>query len=463
MTVRRISWRAAARLLDNESGFTIIELVMASVVLAIISAPVAGVLLAAAAQSKTAREETAANQLLSTKLETIRTLAYASVGIAGGNPSGVLDDSVATSLSNGESVTIATKVSYVNDPIPTAYVTNADYKKVVLTITRASDGRKLAAATTYVASASAPPLSGTGWVQIKRQIVDAVTAAPLPNAQVEVVGGPNAEDRTDVADGSGTVLFPALGSASSGTPVYTLTTALSGYSVFPDDLPTQTPEQVGSSPGLNSVGTVRMYQNGVSVTVNVQNSSGAAYTSGATITIQSSRCGVATLTIPSGQSSATVTTCQWANGKTISLVPNVPGQVPSFDKYGVTAWTSGGLFGSATQFTLPSNYPSTLTQTATVKLSSSSFTTKTVTVTVTKGGVIDKNARVLLTGGPASAPLFLYGTTNSSGQASFTIPVTSTSSTYTVAANDQGAAQGTLNFTATTSTSSPISQTVAIS
>src|SRR5690242_13320849 len=57
MTVRRISWRAAARLLDNESGFTIIELVMASVVLAIISAPVAGVLLAAAAQSKTAREE----------------------------------------------------------------------------------------------------------------------------------------------------------------------------------------------------------------------------------------------------------------------------------------------------------------------------------------------------------------------------------------------------------------------
>src|SRR5437660_1210106 len=86
-SMRRIRWRPAVRWANNESGFTIIELVMASVVLAIISAPVAGVLLAAAAQSKTAREETAANQLLSSKLETIRTLAYASVGISGGNPS----------------------------------------------------------------------------------------------------------------------------------------------------------------------------------------------------------------------------------------------------------------------------------------------------------------------------------------------------------------------------------------
>ena len=76
---------------------------------------------------------------------------------------------------DGEEVTITRAITYVADPIPTAYVTNADYKKVVVTVTRTSDGHVLSQKTTLVSSASAPPYSGSTWVQVKRQVVDAVT------------------------------------------------------------------------------------------------------------------------------------------------------------------------------------------------------------------------------------------------------------------------------------------------
>jgi prepilin-type N-terminal cleavage/methylation domain-containing protein len=448
----------------DERGFTLIEMIFTAVILAIVSAPIAGVLLASAGESVRARERTAADQIVQTKLETIRTLSYAQVGLTGGNPPGTLAASVSTSLPSGEKVTVTTQATYVTDSIPTAYVTHADYKKVVVTILRQSDGAKLSQDTTYVASASAPPLAGTGWIQIKRQVVDAVTAQPIVGASVDVTGGPpGAPTRTDTTDGSGTVLFPALDSSSSlPPPSYTLAATMAGYSVFPDDLPPLTPEQVGASPGLNSTATIRMYLP-ASLTVNVQTSAGTAYTAGATVSLESSRCGVTTVSIPAGQSSTTVTTCDWAKGKTISLVPNVLGQSPVFDKYGATAWSSsGGLWGAATPFTVPSGYPATLTQTATVKFGSTTYaTTKQVRVTVTKGGSPDTNARVNVTGGPAG--VYLYGATDSSGTVTLTIPVTSTASTYTVSANDQGAASGTATFTASTGSTSPIASAVAIS
>jgi prepilin-type N-terminal cleavage/methylation domain-containing protein len=458
---RRLS-RVLARLRD-ERGFTLIELIMTSVILAIISAPIAGVMLAAAASSASSRERTAADQMIQAKLETIRTLPYTSVGLVNGNPSGVLVASQSTSLPSGEKITIATTASWVTDAIPTAYVTHADYKKVTVTITRQSDGKQLSQNSTLVASASAPPLAGTGWVQIKRQVVDAVTTSPLPGAGVTVTGGPNSITSSDTTDGSGTVLFPALASSTAQPPPnYTLATTLTGYNVFPDDLPPGLAEQVGASPGLNSTTTLRMYLP-TSLTVNLKNSSGNPYTSGATVSLQSSRCGLQSVSVPSGQSSTTITTCNSSRTVTaIPLVPNVLGQTPLFDKYGATAASnSGGLWGSAAQFTVPSAYPTTLTQSVNITLATS-YSTKTLTVTVMKGGSVDTNARVNVSGGPAG--VFLFATTNTSGQATFTIPVTSTATAFTVSANDQGTASGTAsNTTWSTSTSSPISSTVTIS
>ena len=123
---------------------------------------------------------------------------------------------------------------------------------------------------------------------------------------------------------------------------------------------------------------------------------------------------------------------------------------------------SGGFWGAATQFTVPSVYPSLLTQAVTVKFSATTYaTTKQVKVTVTKAGTADTNARVIVTGGPAG--VYLYGTTDASGQVTLTIPVTATASTYTVNANDQGATSGSTTFSASTGSSSPIPSAVAIS
>jgi len=78
--------------------------------------------------------------------------------------------------------------------------------------------------------------------------------------------------------------------------------------------------------------------------------------------------------------------------------------------------------------------------------------TRTINVTVTKSGSADSNARVELTGGAPG--VYLYGTTNSSGVASFTVPVTSTGYTFKATANDMGTASGTA--TTASLTNSPL-------
>jgi len=449
----------------SEAGFTLIEVLLAGIMLAILSVPISGLLSATASISRLDRERTGADQYAQAQIEELHTLPYTQVGLVGANPPGILVASTAAKLPSGEAVTMKTQVSWVADPIPTAYVTNADYKKVILTITRNSDNAQLSQKTTYIASASAPPFAGSTWDQIKRQVIDAVTNLPLIGASVNLTGGPGAENRTDTTDGSGTVLFPALTSSANGTPVFTLATTLAGYSVFPDDISPGAASSVSSTAGVNSIGTVRMYKP-VSLTVNVQTSAGVPYTSGAFVSLDSSRCGQSSVNIPSGSSSTTITTCNYATGKSVLLPPNVSGQVPLDDDYFVTAWSSSGGFWGATPSTgvvIPSAYPNTLTQTVTVKFGSSAFaTTKVINVTVKKGGSNDSNARVELKGGPAS--VYLYATTNGSGLAAFTVPVSATGFTFTATGNDMGAASGTAaTGSITTGTTSPIALTVNIS
>ena len=61
--------RRIVRFLGREDGFTIIELGMTTLILAIISAPIAGVLMAAGAQSASARMRTGADELLASQVE----------------------------------------------------------------------------------------------------------------------------------------------------------------------------------------------------------------------------------------------------------------------------------------------------------------------------------------------------------------------------------------------------------
>ena len=476
----RVKRDVAGRLRD-EAGFTLIEVVLAAMMLAIISAPISAIISQSAVIAKLARERTGADQIAQTQIESIRALDYYSVGTSCtlnpppcGNPSGSL---FATSpnttfpnpvlLPDGEAVTIKRQVTYVADPIPTAFVTNADYKKVVVTVSRASDGHQLSQKTTYVSSASAPPYGGSTWVQIKRQVIDAVTNLPLAGVSVNLTGGPKAENRTDVTDGAGNVVFPALTSSSTSLPVFTLVSTLSGYAVFPDDISPGAPSSIPSTPGLISTGTIRMYLP-TTLTVNVQSNGGGVFNSGAYVSLDSSRCGVQQATIPAGSSSITFTTCDYANGKTVPLVPNVLGQVPLDDKYYVTAWAKNGTgnWSPGTAVTVPSAYPTTLSQTVNVQFVGATYaTTKGILVTVKKAGAADANARVEVTGTPTGlgTPLYLYGTTNSSGQVTITVPVVSTSTTFTVNANDMGVTKGSGTVSLSTASGTTTSLTVNIS
>jgi type II secretory pathway pseudopilin PulG len=464
----RIMKQAKARLrtVRREAGFTLIEVLIAGLMMVIIGAPLAMILTASAATAGNARERTAADQYAQTAIETIRTLAYTQVGITGGNPSGVLTASDAANLPSGEQITVDTSVNWVSDSIPSnPYVSNADYKKVVVTVTRVSDGVQLAQKTTYIASASAPPQAGTTWVQIKRTFLDPVTNTVLPGVSVHLTGGPTTPtaNRTDTTDVSGVVLFPALDSDPT-TPIanYTLTPTLSPYVLYPDDRSPDTSVLVPATPGLVSTDTTRMYEP-ATLTVNVLASNGQPYTSGAKISLDSSRCGLQTVTIASGSSSSVITTCNWAGLSGIPLIPNIGGMTPAFDRYFVTAWNTAATSWGATPNTgvlVPSDYPTTLTQSVNVQLTSTAYTTKTVNVTVKKNGSTQTNARVEVTGGQAG--VYLYGITNSSGVATFTVPVTSTAFTFTVNANDStGAAKGTATFSS--STTSPIAVPVSIS
>ena len=286
------------RKLRNEAGFTLIEVLIAGLMLVIIGAPLSLILTSSAALAGSARERTTADQLAQTAIETMHSLAYSQVGINGGNPDGDLTAVTNTNLPSGEKVTVNTAVSYVNDPVPGAYVTKADYKKVVLTVNRVSDGTQLAQKTTYIASASAPPLRGTAWVQVTRTVVDAKANTPIVGATVHLTGGKSGatEDRTDKTDAAGNVTFPALGSDTAIPPAnYTLATTAAPYLMYPDDMAPDISAQIPATPGLASSDTIRMYKPGITLTVNVQNSSGTTYTTGnATVSIDSSRCGVQT-------------------------------------------------------------------------------------------------------------------------------------------------------------------------
>ena len=480
-----------SRRLRQEAGFTLIEVLLAGVMLAILSVPISGLLSTTAAIARLDRQRTSADQLAQKQIETIHALPYFDVGLVGANPQGTIASPTTATLPSIGSVTVTTKVTYVADALPSnQYPTSADYKKVVVTVTNTVTGKVLSTKTTYIAPASAPPNAGSGWIQIQRTVVDAVTNLALPGASVNLTGGPDTNpvtNRTDTTDAAGTVLFPGLSTTSNGTPGYTiLTTPLAGYSIFPDDLAPASVTSVASTVGNNSVGTVRMYKQGVSLTVNVQDKNGNPYTGGATVSLDSSRCGVQAINIPSGQSSYTFTNCYPWGTEQVPLVsplpstllpPNVLGQVPLDDKYYVTAWSTTattGNWSSGTAVSVPSSYPGTLTQSVNVKMVSATFPynatpanslQKNLVVTVKKSGVNDTNARVEVTGAPTgiSPGIALFGTTNASGQVTFTVPVVSGSTTFTVNANELGAIRGSATQALQQSSAASTNLTVNIS
>jgi type II secretory pathway pseudopilin PulG len=430
--------------LRDQGGFTLIEAVLAMTLFAIVSTALTGLLTSSVNAQGVARSKTLAEQVVNDQIEWIRQQDYYNnIGLVNGNPPGTISPTGLKNVSGTINVTglkaiMTTQISLVDDPTPASFQTRANYKKITVTLVRASDSKLLAQQVTYVAPPGQAPFAGINLAIVDATVIDMGGASPpLPGVGIQLASGPSSP-RNDVTDNAGNSVFPALtANPTSGPQAYynLILTPPSGYTVLKDDDVSLTPSAASAhvqlAPGQTFVTSLRVYQG---CTINVQlidQSTGLAYTGNATVTVQSSR-GSQTFAYAGGLAPIT----QIAGEKV------VPGLT-------YTVMVAGGFYATAMAQTVPNNYPTDLTSTFAL----SGYPTGSVTTTVTWGGAAVSGASVTLSGGPAS--FSQTATTNASGVATFSdVPA---GAGYTAAATKSGqTGSATATVVAGTTTNIPV-------
>jgi prepilin-type N-terminal cleavage/methylation domain-containing protein len=411
--------------LRGDSGFTLIEVVFAMILFAGLAAAMAGLLTSAVSANKFARQRTLADQAALEQIEAIRRLDYDDVGTVLGNPPGVVA-ATTTITKTGLDATITIQIRYVDDPTPTSYETNANYKRVMVSVRRTSDSQLLAREVTYVAPSSRTPFGGVNLAIIQPLVIDYGLNAPIENATVNLLTGPSAP-RSDVTDASGSVSFKKLTpnpTAACPPDCYDLTAVLSGY------VQLDSPTRVNVAPGQTATPTIQIYRPST-INVLVKDSGGAPY------------AGTASVKLTSGRNGATQTFS--VTGGSIAI-PAVAGEqiVPSV-QYTAQAWTNGSP-SCATAVTkyVPDNYPTVLTSTFTLTLGT--CPAGTVAVTVNQGSTPASGATVALSGGPYALST-VTGTTNGSGVVTFSNVPSGAGYTVTATKGGQSATPQTISVT----------------
>jgi hypothetical protein len=430
--------RRLRSLLRDQEGFGLVETMMAITMFAIVSAPLVGVLLASLAQQKSSHERTLATQTAQTAIESIRALPYDSIGVTNGNPAGsVSPTQTASQLGIGLDATVKTRISFMDDAPVTSYRTRADYKKIVVTVIRNVDSRLLAQDVTYVAPPGAGATAGQSQGIVIAQVIDYALNTPLVGATVTVSAGPS-PSRSDVADTSGSVVFPALLPTTVSANHYDVTTASTGYVTLREDLPPSTSARTALVGGQTFQTVLRMYKP-CTIYVAATNSDGTPYTGTATATVASSR-GTQSFTFTGGQ-----LTVPMVAGE--QVVPNV--------QYTVRILASNGTYSTPVTALVPNAYPVDLTKTFSQALGGTPAALQSLTVKVVNAsGVAQANAAVTVSGGPGSN-ILLAGTTDASGNAVFSVPgnsspgYTTTATIGTLTGNATGAVTATTTRTVT--------------
>jgi type II secretory pathway pseudopilin PulG len=421
--------------LSAEDGFGLVELLMAMTMFAVVSAPLAGVLLASVSQQKLSKERTLAAQTAQTAIETIRALPYSSIGLQNGNPTGtVLPSQQANTFGiDGLDATVTTRISFMDDAPATAYRTRADYKRVVVTVVRNTDQRMLTQSATYIAPPGGGAYAGQNEGIVLAQVIDAVQNTPIVGASVLLGNGPSPA-RNDTTDSGGNVVFPSLMTTTGTQPFYSLTVTAPGYTTLREDTPPASTAQSAIVGGQTYQTILRVYK-ASTVTIVAKNANGTAYTGTATATISSSR----------GSQSFSFT------GGTIN-VPSIAGElvVPNV-QYTARILASNGMYSTPTTALVPNAYPTDNTKTFTLTLGGTAATMVAFTVHVQNSvGNRVVGATVSVTGGPSSN-IELTGTSDSSGNVVFSVPSNSVPG-YAVTATS-GTLSGTSPSAAVTGTS----------
>lgn len=417
------------------------EIVIALLLFEVIGTSLIFLLSSATAATGLARQRTVAQQAALSQIESIRTLPYAAVGLVNGNPGGCLGVTSATtscpnssyppvtaSVNNGGLVaTLKTTVSYVNDPGPLSYTSYANYKKVVVTVTRTRDSKLLADAATYVA----PPVKASASnAVVKAQVVDYGNNTAVANVPVALATGPSAPEN-DTADAGGNVTFAGLtpNPTSGGQAYYDLSlTPPTGYVTLYDTVSPAAPAHVQLAPGQTWQTILNVYKPATAI-VQLKNWDGSTFAGSGTVTLGYQRPPGTNRTQNFSYTGSPLTITSMNEGtNTVQLIPGLSYtasvSAPTFYPNPPTSYT--------TTANVPDAYPSTLTHTFTF----TGAQRATVTATVKRGTTLCSNATVTVTGGPwGGAPWNLsLSATTVNGVA--TIPNVPIGSGYTIRATE---------------------------
>lgn len=416
-----------------EDGFGLVEMVMSTTLFLIISAPLIGVLLASVAQQKLAKERTLAAQTAQSAIETIRAMPYSSVGTTNGNPAGTVQPTQAASSFGiaGLDATVTTRISFMDDAPSTSYRTRADYKRVTVTVVRNGDSKPLTQDVTFVAPPGGGAYAGQSEGIVLAQVIDVALNTPIPGANVLLSGGPTPQ-RNDTTDANGSVVFPSLLPTTPVADHYDVTVSAPGYTTMREDTPPGSAARSAMVGGQTFQTVIRVYK-GSTIYVTAKNPDGSLYTGAATATISSTR-GTQSFSFSGGQ-----LTVQTLAGEPV--VPNV--------SYTAQVLAANGAYSTATTQTVPTSYPTDLTKTFTLTLGAPTTMVALTVHVVNASSVKQSGAAVTVSGGPGSN-ILLTGTTNTNGDAVFSVPSNS-SPGYTTAAT-LGALTGTASGAVTATT-----------
>jgi Carboxypeptidase regulatory-like domain len=403
----RSTLRASGARLRGEAGFGLVEAVIAMTLFLVVGTAMADVLSSSATSHGFTMDQTLGQEAADAQIEDVRALPYDSVGTTSGNPPGsVAPTQSATAVGiTGLAATVTTSIHFVGDGIPSGYNSTTNYKQVVVSVTRTSDGRNLATESTYIAPPTRAPYGGISQVALGVIATDIGDNQPVPGVPIALQTGPSAP-RSDTTDTNGGVLFAGMtANPTSGSTMYynVVPTIPPGYLEMPGDV-----KQAHLGPGQITNLSIRLYQP-ATIYVNLTTGGSTAYTGNATVTV----------------TPASGTPQTYSVGGDPGGAYSIPNIIPN-STYTVTASNSAGLISKAVAQLVPNDYPDDLTSTFALDLAAP---TGTLSVTALNGTTPIAGVGVKVTGGPSGVTL--NGTTDANGVANFpSIPAGT--ATYTV-------------------------------
>jgi prepilin-type N-terminal cleavage/methylation domain-containing protein len=258
---------------QNESGYTLVELLMVIAVLAVLSLGAFDLFVSLLHSAIVGGREAVASTLATNQMEYLKSLPYDNLAVAGGpiiSPTTI--PATSTKKVNGDTYTITTNISYADNAYdgcgayptqalkqqycrdypppagaPSTDTNPADYKDVNVSV-KDKSGLQLAALDTQVAALVAETASNTGAIFIS--VIDS-GGNPISGATVTVVNSSvsPAVNVSDTTDENGIVIFYDLPPSTTGNK-YQVNASNSGYSSLTTIVPNGSLQPTYSSQNL---------------------------------------------------------------------------------------------------------------------------------------------------------------------------------------------------------------------